>query len=329
MGVTVSVSSRAAPTAVTGGTADCDPSHRVGVPCFSLVSEPFSGHTNDGFVPLCPAMEVGRVPTLEEKQKPLAVQDTELILPPDPPEYQDRQHRTMVVALCLLLVALAVVIVRDRDFWFPSSPETQADATEPESDGPALQPGQALPSTPLTSKAKKKPAPAAKEESKAPAPLVTAERRALPPLQIEVVAGDERRTVHPGNTSVKVELQPRVPPRPAEEATVESQVLNGPAVNASERVRLSPETTQAVSHPVNPDYPLLARQMKVQGSVILQALIGRDGSIQDLRVVSGPAILAAAAREAVKQWRFKPYLQDGSPIETQARIIVNFTISTT
>jgi protein TonB len=69
--------------------------------------------------------------------------------------------------------------------------------------------------------------------------------------------------------------------------------------------------------------------MKVQGSVILQALIGRDGSIQDLRVVSGPAILAAAAREAVKQWRFKPYLQDGSPIETQARIIVNFTISTT
>ena len=114
-----------------------------------------------------------------------------------------------------------------------------------------------------------------------------------------------------------------------EEATVESQVLNGPAVNASERVRLSPETTQAVSHPVNPDYPLLARQMKVQGSVILQALIGRDGSIQDLRVVSGPAILAAAAREAVKQWRFKPYLQDGSPIETQARIIVNFTISTT
>jgi protein TonB len=94
-------------------------------------------------------------------------------------------------------------------------------------------------------------------------------------------------------------------------------------------VRLSPETTQAVSHPVNPDYPLLDRQMKVQGSVILQALIGRDGSIQDLRVVSGPAILAAAAREAVKQWRFKPYLQDGSPIETQARIIVNFTISTT
>lgn len=51
MGVTIPVSSGAAPTAVTGGTADCDPYHRVGVPCFSLVSEPFSRHTNDGWSP--------------------------------------------------------------------------------------------------------------------------------------------------------------------------------------------------------------------------------------------------------------------------------------
>ena len=79
---------------------------------------------------------------------------------------------------------------------------------------------------------------------------------------------------------------------------------------------------------MNPDYPLLARQMKVQGSVMLQALIGQDGGIQALRVVSGPAILAEAAREAVKQWRFKPYYQSGRPVETEARITVNFTIST-
>jgi TonB family protein len=235
----------------------------------------------------------------------------------------------MVVALCLLLLALGVVIIRDRDFWFPSSPETQADAIEPETDPTARPQTTSAATVPAVGKAKKKPVAQAKEEPPVAAPVVTAERRALPPLQIEVVAGDERRTVRPGNTALKVDLQPRVPPRPAEEATVESKVANGPAVNVSERVRLSPETSQAVSHPVNPDYPLLARQMKVQGSVILQALIGRDGSIQDLRVVSGPAILAAAAREAVKQWRFKPYFQEGQPIETQARITVNFTISTT
>lgn len=68
--------------------------------------------------------------------------------------------------------------------------------------------------------------------------------------------------------------------------------------------------------------------MKVQGSVVIQALIGADGDIQDLRVLSGPSILASAAQEAVRQWRFKPYLQNGQPVETQAKITVNFTIST-
>ncbi len=98
--------------------------------------------------------------------------------------------------------------------------------------------------------------------------------------------------------------------------------------NAGDRVQLSPQTAQSVTVSVPPDYPLLARQMKVQGAVSLQALISRDGSIQELQILSGPSILAAAAREAVKQWHFKPYLQNGQPVETQARITVNFTIST-
>jgi len=98
--------------------------------------------------------------------------------------------------------------------------------------------------------------------------------------------------------------------------------------NAAERVQMSADTSDVVSRPVQPDYPLLARQMKVQGSVILQALIGRDGLIQDLRVVSGPPILATAAQDAVKQWHFKPHYQGSDAVETQARITVNFTIST-
>ena len=73
---------------------------------------------------------------------------------------------------------------------------------------------------------------------------------------------------------------------------------------------------------------MLARQMKVQGSVVLQVLIGRDGLIQNLQVVSGPPILASAAREAVRQWHFKPHYEGTESVETQARITVNFTIST-
>ncbi|MGH9496893.1 MAG: energy transducer TonB, partial [Candidatus Sulfotelmatobacter sp.] len=75
-------------------------------------------------------------------------------------------------------------------------------------------------------------------------------------------------------------------------------------------------------------YPMLARQMKVQGSVILLAMIGREGMIQDLRILSGPPILSGAAREAVKQWHFKPHYEGSQAVETVARITVNFTIST-
>src|ERR1019366_6376828 len=104
--------------------------------------------------------------------------------------------------------------------------------------------------------------------------------------------------------------------------------VNSRTVNAGDRVQLSPQTAQSVSVSVPPDYPLLARQMKVQGAVSLQALISKEGTIQELQILSGPRILAAAAREAVKQWHFKPYLQNGQPVETQAKITVNFTIST-
>ena len=98
--------------------------------------------------------------------------------------------------------------------------------------------------------------------------------------------------------------------------------------DATGRVHLSPGAAQILSRPVEPSYPLLAKQMKVQGAVVLEALIGRDGNIQDLHVLSGPTILSTAAREAVKQWRFRPYLQSGQAVETEARITVNFTIST-
>jgi protein TonB len=60
--------------------------------------------------------------------------------------------------------------------------------------------------------------------------------------------------------------------------------------------------------------------------VVLQAVVGTDGIIEDLRVLSGPSILTAAAQQAVRQWRFKPFLQNGQPVETKARIVVNFSI---
>jgi len=77
---------------------------------------------------------------------------------------------------------------------------------------------------------------------------------------------------------------------------------------------------------INSPYPLLAGQMAIQGSVLLETLIGADGVVEEMRVLSGPTILVSAAREAVRQWRFKPYLVNGKTVETQARVTVNFKI---
>jgi TonB family protein len=129
---------------------------------------------------------------------------------------------------------------------------------------------------------------------------------------------------------VRVDLQPGSPPRSTSEAATTRDVDSAANVtsNAAEHVQMSPDASALVTIPVKPNYPLLARQMKVQGSVILQALIGKDGIIQNLRVVSGPHILASAAQDAVRQWHFKPHLQGSEAVETQAKITVNFTIST-
>jgi protein TonB len=78
---------------------------------------------------------------------------------------------------------------------------------------------------------------------------------------------------------------------------------------------------------VLPIYPVVARQMRVAGAVLLQATISRDGTIENLRVVSGPALLQAAALEAVRQWRYRPYLLNGEPVEVETTINVDFTMN--
>ena len=254
------------------------------------------------------------------------------IAPPAPVvENDQRQRRRMVVALVLLLVALSLVLVKDRDFWFPSADVADNEAVEdtaPEPTADAGTPTAAITPTPTPA------APAAKKRERVslahtkPAqpteqsgPIVAASRAVLPPLRVEVVAGDRHQMVRPGSPSVAVELQ-----NGSEGVAAGSEMARNAVVAAGNNVQMSTDARQTVTRPVRPEYPLLARQMKVQGAVLLNALIGKDGGIQNLQVLSGPAILADAAREAVKQWRFKPYVQDGEAVETEAKITVDFTI---
>jgi protein TonB len=78
---------------------------------------------------------------------------------------------------------------------------------------------------------------------------------------------------------------------------------------------------------VQPQYPPLAKAARIQGSVVLNAIVGKDGSIQNLQVASGHPMLAEAAVRAVSQWKFRPYILDGSPVEVATQITVHFTLA--
>ena len=95
-----------------------------------------------------------------------------------------------------------------------------------------------------------------------------------------------------------------------------------------QRVKVSAGVTAGLlMTKVQPSYPPLAKQARIQGTVVLQAVIGKDGSIQNLRAVSGHPMLIQSAIDAVRQWRYKPYFLNGEPVEVDTQVTVNFTLA--
>jgi TonB family protein len=237
---------------------------------------------------------------------------------------ESRQRRNLLIALSLLMVALFAVLFTDRQFWFG------ADHSKIESDMPETATAAKSAQTPTT-EAHKVPAVPVKKQisgtqkavsspvnSKAAAPktandqpteaVVTGNRVVLPPMDVEVVAGDKHRVVRPGSNAAQIEIT-----GPGRSSSVVREPLSAAALR-------QPQSSYSAT------YPLLAQHMNVQGSVVLQAIIGTDGVVQNLRVVSGPSILTPAAQQAVREWKFKPIIQNGQAVESKATITVNFTI---
>jgi len=78
---------------------------------------------------------------------------------------------------------------------------------------------------------------------------------------------------------------------------------------------------------VIPEYPSIGRAIRLEGTVVLQATISKSGTIENLHVVSGPAMLQQAALDAVKQWQYKPYLLNGEPVEVETTVNVEFKLN--
>ena len=106
------------------------------------------------------------------------------------------------------------------------------------------------------------------------------------------------------------------------------QEQTSPRPQVSQQMRVSAGVAQGLLvRKVNPIYPPLARQARISGTVILRAIIGTDGSIENLTLVSGHPMLAPAALDAVKQWKYKPYLLNGKPVKVDTQVQVNFALS--
>jgi periplasmic protein TonB len=111
-------------------------------------------------------------------------------------------------------------------------------------------------------------------------------------------------------------------------------VGNGPApaipkppAAAEHPVRLSHMSEGDLIRKIMPAYPPLARSAHIQGTVILQAVISKSGMIENLRLLNGHPMLVPAAIEAVRQWRYRPYVLNGEPVEVETQITVNFALN--
>jgi periplasmic protein TonB len=107
------------------------------------------------------------------------------------------------------------------------------------------------------------------------------------------------------------DTRPAIPPTPVRtEPLIVSEATLGKAI-----------------HRVAPRYPDIARRIRLQGDVILRALVGADGRVKDVQVVSGNPVLVREAEQTVRQWRYRPYMLNGQPIEVESIVTVRFTLN--
>jgi TonB family protein len=229
-----------------------------------------------------------------------------------------KRGRYLAFILLILLLGGALFFFRDRLSWF-AHVLTSEPSTATQSTSNAENPRPPVPQPKL------KPKKLAEAELPSTANSETNERVTRSIVSAEVIfPGGQRRTIYPHNAAVNVDLEGSTKPTSTQ---TQPATAVATAVNPTEHEKVPADSPEVLDHP-EPVYPRLAEEMKVQGSVTLQVNIDKNGNIVHTQVLSGPEILANAAKEAVRLWRFRPRYENGALIETDARVVVNFTIST-
>ena len=241
-----------------------------------------------------------------------------------------KQKRLLRLLLALAMVAVLVLVSvkyhgRFRNILPGASDEVRVST----SDTTLKEPGHVRPATSRRTSSKHHAdavVPSASQAQLTLAPGMT-EFTIRSPLVVEVIsAAGEHRVIRTRDDSIYLYLHDETLAAPD---VVEADIGygTGEIKAAAERIRLSSGAVELASPLVGSVDPLVADRKTMEGAVVLLARIDKDGNIQDLQAISGPETRFAAAREAVKQWRFKPYYDSGEAVETEAQITVKFAIS--
>ncbi len=212
-----------------------------------------------------------------------------------------------------------------------SSNNSEADNSAETASGSAAD---LAPAAPVTHASKPSKPVAAKAAAETTAPDTTTDL-AMPPAPL-VVEGGKR---HSNSSPQQSDAQLAPPSLDAVAGTAKtglggvmsSAKVNVPKLAAAppppQRIQVSQGVTQGLLvRQVKPQYPAMARESRVEGDVLLAAVIGKDGVVNDVRTISGPALLIQSAIQAVRQWRYKPYLLNGQPVEVETQIKVQFRL---
>jgi TonB family protein len=133
----------------------------------------------------------------------------------------------------------------------------------------------------------------------------------------------------PANTPAPDKPKPVLPDADLTKSPDSRQLVASNAASTPNRVRITQNVARALlMHEIAPTYPPLARSAHVQGQVALEVVIGKDGSVKEIKAKSGHPMLVPAAIDAVKKWSYQPFKLNGKPVEAVTEVIVNFTLTT-
>jgi TonB family protein len=244
--------------------------------------------------------------------------------PPEPPAAKQVDYVNWALGFAIVSVAVLLGLVLGQHFILSRSHLAVRAAAA----APAPAPTQKAPDpNPISSPTATKPASEKTEmTAKASHPARTA--------NAQEPAAKTNESVPPGELLVFENGKEvfRLPPTNAQDSASAQQIVQPASEldsdSSSQRVVELPEATaqRELLHRVEPEYPEAAREQNIQGAVVLELHIGTNGSVEDAGVVSGPPILAQASTDAVKQWKFKPRVVNGSPVEMQTRVTFNFRL---